>query len=290
MGLGYQRRDLEVIDYQIFSVSPPNSKRHYLLRGPQPNFVIDRKIISNHYFADVGAAFSFGCYVPNPYGRIVQERIGIPTLNLGISGAGPLHFLLNPDLIKLINQSRFAVINVMSGRSESNHLFDSRGKEMYRRRSNGEAIAASNAYQELLDDKDLLKAIVRETRQNWVDNYSRLLTEIKVPKILFWFSTRKPKYKERHNDIHSLFGAFPQLVNSDMVKKITNFSDLYGECITSSGLPQKLYSRFTNGPIHIQGRKDLGNVQRQYNRYYASPEMHAKAAETLVPLIRKLGF
>ncbi len=285
MGIGYQRRDLEVVDYQLYPLKFPEKDRVFVARGPQP-----KQLVKDHYFTCVGAAFTFGCYCEKPYGTLLQDKLGLPTLNLGFAGAGPYFFIKNQEFfIDLINQSRFAVILIMSGRSESNSVFDSGGLEMLTRISDGKKIGAEPAYRELLDsfDQSKVKKIICETRNNWVNNYCDLLKKITVPKILFWLSVRTPDYIESYENVRALFGEFPQLVNRDMIDKIRGDADEYVECISTRGMPQLLISRFTGKPVSVQARQDLGGHTRQHNSYYASPEMHEDAANVLEAVCRE---
>jgi Domain of unknown function (DUF6473) len=274
---GYQTRDYEVIDYEVFVLPDVTSP----VRGPAPE-----TLTTGEYFACLGAAQTFGCNCKQPFPSLLADRLGVPTLNLGFAGVGPRFFVQRePPLVKYANHGRFAIVQVMSGRSEDNSLFDSRGIEQLRRRSNGQRIAAVDAYSELLANEsvDRMKAIVEETRENWVESYSKLLAAIEVPTILLWFSQRSPEYEESYADVWGMFGKFPQLVNRSMVERIRELSDGYVECVSSRGWPQRLISRFTGEPVSI----DLGGTWTEYDRYYPSPEMHEDAAAALMEACRK---
>jgi len=301
---GCERRDEEIVDYQLYCLENTG----LWLRGPRP-----QNLAKGDFFVSIGAAQTFGCFCTKPYPTLLQERLKIQALNLGIGGAGPYFFLNNSSLLEYINNAKFAVIQVMSGRSESNSLFDSDGLEFLTRRSDGVRIGAATAYKELLDEnvrwwkiangkreyrrvialigQRNVKKIIAETRQNWVENFKRLLTEIKVPKILFWFSKRKTAFKEKYTYVYALFGEFPQLVESNMIREIRNSSDEYIECISVRGSPQLLISRFTGKPTAVDpaaARKDLGHGDKwTHNSYYPSPEMHQDAANILTPVCLK---
>lgn len=288
MGIGYQRRDLEIVDYQLYPLKISGKihgkDRIFIARGPEP-----KALIQDHYFTCIGAAFTFGCYCEKPYGTLLQDKLGLPTLNLGFAGAGPYFFLKNQEFFSdLINQSRFAIILIMSGRSESNSIFNSGGLEMLTRISDGQKFGAEPAYRELIAhyDQNKVQEIIDETRKNWVRNYCTLLKKITVPKILFWLSVRPPEYDESYEDVNSLFGQFPQLVNRDMIEGIRGEADAYVECISNRGLPQLLISRFTGKPVSVQTRADLGGHTRRHNNYYASPEMHEDGANALESVCR----
>ncbi|AFY76541.1 hypothetical protein Ple7327_1131 [Pleurocapsa sp. PCC 7327] len=284
----YQDRDWEIIDYQGFYL-PNVAEKSF--RGPKPEILEE-----GQYFVCLGAAQTFGCFCEKPYPTLLQEKLNIPTLNMGQAGAGPYCFLEDKSLLEYINKAKFAIIQVMSGRSESNSLFDSGGREYLTRLSDGVKIGADLAYKELIEqyDQNYVKKIVSETRANWVNNYQKLLQQIKVPKILFWFSTREPFYIEKYTNINTLFGRFPQLVNSKMVEQIKKYSDEYVKCITARGMPQLLISRFTGKPTSIDsGREDLRNLygsKHMFNKYYPSPEMQIDAAKALEKVCKKYLF
>ena len=284
MGIGYQKRDLEICDYQLYGLKTP--KRVFILRGPKP--IIEE----NNYICCVGSAFTFGCLCEKPYPAVLQECLSIKTLNLAIAGVGPKFFLRpeNSGLLEKINQSKLAIVLVMSGRSDSNSIFDnSKGLEKFIRISDNKIIAASNAYEELLktESPEYVRQIVNETRQNYINNYKKLLNQIRVPKILFWFSSRPPQYQEEYDNLRSLFGGFPELVNLEMINELKKYANHYVECISSRGKPHKLINRFTGNPTSITGREDLGSKKRAMNTRYPSPEMHLHAAEILEPVCQK---
>lgn len=280
--MGYQERDWEIVDYQLYNL------QGMTFRGPKPNLLEEKK-----YFSCLGAAQTFGCFCDRPYPKILEEKINFQSLNLGFAGAGPDYFIQRPALIELINNGRFAIIQVMSGRSESNSLFYSGGQEYLTRRSDGIKIGAGQAYQQLLKKypQDYVHQIVEETRQNWIMNYQKLLQLISIPKILFWFSVRNPYYQEKYDNVHRLFSHFPQLVNYSMIQRIKQYSDAYVESISRRGFPQLLISRFTHKPTYIDlaaARKDLEDCKKHlFNNYYPSPEMQIDAANSLEKVCKK---
>jgi uncharacterized repeat protein (TIGR01451 family) len=151
---------------------------------------------------------------------------------------------------------------------------------------------ANAAYDKLLAERtrDEVMAIVTETRVNYVDQFKQLLSKITVPKILFWYSNRKPAYTEGFENANALYCGmpskvpFPELVNQEMIDALTGEADEYVECITERGKPHKLVSRFTGLPVTIS---DRGRVISE-NVHYPSPEMHQDAALLLEPVCRKL--
>jgi len=282
MGLLYQKRDWEVVDYEGYFLLP-----HFYARGPRP-----LRLIPYQYFACIGAAQTFGCFCTQPYPALLQAKIGLPSLNLGRAGAGPHFFVNHLPLLQKVNEARFVIVQVMSGRSEDNSLFESGGLEWLTRRSDGEQLGAELAYRQLLDNysPQYVNEVIAETRANWIASYQRLLLEIKRPKVLFWFSQRGPRYTEALTSVHSLFGRFPQLVNAAMIESIKPFCDRYIECVSNRGMPQTLRSRFTGAPTVVDyARKNEAPRGSQINSYYPSPEMQADAAESLLGACRDLA-
>lgn len=294
---GYQDRDIEIIDYKMYSFG--NTGLYF--RGPE-----NHTMTPDNYFVCIGAAQTFGCFCEKPYPLILQDELRLSALNLGYGGAGP-SFFLQDELIRSVNQAKFAVVQVMSGRSESNSLFDSGGLEYLTKRSDGAKIGASAAYREFMEGyyvwrrapfskafarrvvkwyyRPKMRRLVDETRQNWIESYKELLSKIKVPKILLWFSKREPYYKDKYGDLSEIFNEFPQLVNLKMIQSIKPLCDDYIECVSKRGSPQPLISRFSGQPTTVDpasDRKDLGGKIWKHNLYYPSSEMNEDAAQEII--------
>jgi hypothetical protein len=280
----YAAPDREVVDYQMYcldtDVRDRQSGAPLLLRGPRP-----RTLNAGEYFACLGAAQTFGRFCATPFPTILEAALGLPAINFGRGGAGP-SFFLDDKLLDYVNNARFAIVQVMAGRSESNSLFESKGLGHYRRRSNGADIDCDRAFSELLATRDIddVRAVVAETRENWIVNTIALLQAIRVPKVLFWFSERRPAYRESYDDVYALFGRFPQLVNDEMVKCVRRHADDYVECVSTNGRPHMLFSRVSGQPTTIT---DPWGGTWEKNWYYPSPVMHAEAARALTTVCRR---
>lgn len=282
VNLSYQKIHLEIVDYHLDTIKPHGTDITYLIRGDKP-----ASLEANQYFVSLGSAFTFGTFCQKPHGSILAEKLALPHLNLGFAGVGPYYFIKHHQLIEqYVNKAQFAVILVMSGRSESNALFASGGLESFVRKTDGNYVTSEQGYRWLMQnyDPDYVQEIVAETRNNWVKNYQQMLSMIKVPKILLWLSKRSPNYQENYQNLRTLFANFPQLVNSQMISEIKGYADEYVECISKRGSPQLLINRFLETPIEIKTRD--GRV-KTHNDYYASPEMQFDAAEVLEPVSRK---
>lgn len=283
---GYQKRDRKVIDYQLYR----DKQTGLWLRGPRHD-----RLIKGKYFICLGAAQTFGCFCEKPYPSLLEEKLGIPVLNFGYGGAGPSFFLNQTGIWDRIRNAACVIVQVMSGRSESNSVFESGGLEFLKRRSDGKRMGARQAYRRLLNSlllfrRKRLQNILLETRINWMRNTIALLRKIEVPLIFLWFAMRQPEYKEQFITVGTLLGKFPHLVNKKMIDTIKPYADNYVSCVTQRGHPQRLISRTTGKGVKIQPgdlRKDLKGKYWSSNFYYPSPEMHEDAAESLIPVCRK---
>ena len=276
----YQDCDAHIIDYEIYQLPGIDG----VFRGPP--------IKSEEYVACVGAAQTFGRFVQTPFPRLISRTLGIDALNLGRGAAGPAFFLSNPRLMEYINRARIAIVQVLSGRSQSNSLFSIVGNGMHGiNLVDGRELSADQFYTWLMgQDAQLAQKIVAETRENYVLAMTQLLDAIKPPKILFWFSVRSPEYQEHLKlPLGRLWGEFPQFVNRAMLDQLRSRADAYVECISRRGLPQPLFDRSGN-PTSFKAFSSCPSkvVMRTENHYYPSPQMHEDAATLLIPCLQQV--
>jgi hypothetical protein len=277
---GYPALDAHIVDYEVFDLSPLSG-----LRGPKP------PLEPGSFFVCIGAAQTYGRFCQRPFPTILSEEFSLPVLNLGAAGAGPLLFLRRPELFEYINRARFAIVQVMSARGEDNSYFESLDFGILRRRSGGDPMLTWAAYQELVEteSEEVVRQVVAETRANFVRYHAELLAAIEVPTILFWFARRTADYSEGYSDARQLFGGFPQLVDAATMAQIKPQADAYVECVTSRGLPQPLFDRFTGERTTMQNTAtEFGGRELTHNFYYPSPEMHEDAAAALRKTARSI--
>jgi len=277
--LGYQDKDAHIIDYEVYQLSGVFG----FFRGP--------RVTSREYIACVGSAHTFGRFAPLPFPRLISGALGVETLNLGRGGVGPGLPLGNPALLEYINRARVVIIQVLSGRSQSNSLFRTiRDGMIGTNLADGRELSAPDFYSWLLGQgTDLAKKIVAETRENYVTAMTRMLDSIRPPKILFWFSVRAPEYQEQWElPVWRLWGEFPHMVNREMVDRMRAHTDRYVECISRRGLPQPLFGRDGKQASFKASLPTQGEIVRTENRYYPSPEMHEDGAAVLIPVCREL--
>jgi hypothetical protein len=286
---GYAAEDWNAIDYQMWrqnGAGPP-------MRGPQLDDLRHRS-----YIVALGAAQTFGRFCSHPYPALLSAKLGFPVLNLGFDGAGPKQFC-RPGLLQLINNAALVIVQVMSGRSLSNSVFEcpNDGGTLKRRdKPDSEPVFALTAWREWMNEIDakyatnqpekirVIRSLMLESRVRWVGEMAFLAEQITVPTVLFWFSRRPPDYQESYNHPEHVFGDFPQLIDGRTFRAALPLFDEACLSVSARGCPQPVFNRFTGEPHAISPHYRTPTE----NSYYPSPEMQQDAAADLYPVIARL--
>ena len=294
--LNYQERDHEIVDYQFYELPQAPGVQ---FRGPKID--LDNQ---HGYFTCIGAAQTVGIYIEKPYPSILAEEINLPALNLAVGASWPgFYSNKHPELLELVNQGQFLILQVMSARGESSSRFEATDTvEMMRNRSTGETITSVHAFEKILaEEPDYIDKYVDELRTNWIKSNLDLINKITVPIILFWYSRRKQEDQADYFSDEVTFkkmGEFPQFVDPNSINVVRDKCTGYAECLSTRNTGHPLVSRFTGKPVHVD-HSSMTNIKaiqgKQHNflaastnDYYPSPEMHQDAAGVLASEIRKL--
>lgn len=285
----YSQRDFEVVDYRFYEL-PGIPKVGF--RGPAlPPEVLD----SGQYFTVFGAAQSLGVYVEKPYPDLLAERIGLPALNLSLGGINPGYFADNEVLLNLANGGRFVVLQVMTARTEPNDRIEPIGISMVRDLKTGQTDIPEAVWARALeDDRDNLPGYIAQNLASWHAAYARLLSRLKVPVILFYFSYKPDGERIDYaaSNWEAFYGSFPQFVGIDDVRTVANNCTAYAECRSQRELGHLILSRFTGKPVEIDFSVLHSSASGKFarNHYYPSPQMHEDAVPPLEAAIRRLGL
>lgn len=276
MGRFFQDLDYPHFDYHLGRL---DQLPGWEFRGPVPD-------VTEPFFVCIGASQMFGRFCQDPHAQQLSRAIGLPVLNLGLSGSGPGVFI-DEGFLAVINRARFAIVQVMSARCESNADFEGSksggATGILRRDGTSISFDAYMADKLANSSRDSVARAVEELRASWVSHYRDLLNAIKVPKVLHWFSTTTPRRSDDHSTWWKLLGPFPQLVNRRMVDQIIPFADSYVQTVVNLGLPQALWP--ASGAVDGTELHD----GRLLNNYYPSPQMHDAAARDLLGVSMALG-
>lgn len=277
----YQTRDWDVVDYEMYTIPGMG----YTLRGPQVSPGTSR------YASIIGAGQSFGVLVRDPYAHMLARDLSMEVMNLSVGGSAPALYLNNPAAIEACNGSSLCIIQILSGRSSHSTYFESRdGKNMLRPRgSKLPFVPGDTAYEAMFAAEPPIvpQIVIGEVRANWTKEMLQLMSLIKVPKILLWFSERSPDaLPESFTTYREAAGKFPHFITRQMIDDIRDYADDYVEVVSSRGMPNQLTNRFTGEPARVL----LGDRAKpsSEDRYYPSPEMHEDAYAALKDPVRRL--
>lgn len=177
-----------------------------LFRGP-------KRRTDGAFLAYLGGAETYGRFVAHPYPAILEERLGLPAVNLGWANAGVDAFLGDPDLLQITGQARAVVIRLPGAQNMSNRFY------AVHPRRNDRFLQASSLLQTVYREVDFTEfhftrhlltalrdrsadrfAMLREElQQAWVARMGQLLDRIPVPVLLLWFAARPPEEAEEED-------------------------------------------------------------------------------------------
>lgn len=283
----YSPRDHHIVDYALEYIAEAPGIG---LRGPIPP-------PDAPFFSCIGSAQTLGVLVEQPYPALLETQIGLPAFNLGLGAIAPGAFLRMPKLLARASLGRFAIIQVMTARSEPNDRFERTSHiEMMRDRRTGEVLPPLAAWDRIArDEPDRLADYAAQSRANWIESYRRLRAALPIPALLFWFAPTAPGNGTIASGASAaaLLGTFPQLVTADMLDHIRPLFEGFATCTSTRNQGHALIDRSTGQPTEIDYRKLVGlgfTTRETHNHTYPSPEMHADAAVALMPAIEALGY
>lgn len=284
MGIGYQRTDRKVIDYDLWFI---NNGRH-ALRGPRVDYE------SSDYICFIGAAQTFGRFVKHPFPYQVGRTLGKKCLNLGFSGAGPEYYLRQEMLMRAIEGASVLVVQSMSARSVSAGVFRAGANNgvltFLEGPRKGEEMLAQKAYQILRDEygQKAYDIQVAQAREEWVRLHEELLAKTNAQKYFLWLSEKKPEIKP--NAGKSAVGTFPHFVTSEMVERVSRMCDGFIDGTFVEMEPQPLVNDKSAKLEEVFAKEDFParpDSLRSLNVYYSSPKMHDFASSQIIKRLLK---
>lgn len=281
----YVKTDTKLIEY------PTYYYKKMEFRGEEPN-------LNKEFIACLGSAHTFGRYIERPFPDLLQDNLNMQVLNLGRPAGQPYLCCTENNLLDLVNKSKLCIIQVFSARFSNNSEVRYIGHNHFE--YNGTEIPTMEYWKGKLSKyNNNAEKMIQESIETYIKDMKELFDKIKVPKILFWFSKRKPgslfdpkqKHKSKSN---KFYGSFPQLVDNNTILKLKDYVDAYVEVCSSKGLPSKFIKdgkpvelTYTFRERYIKTDK-LANQPKTINSYYPSQEMHGLAASKLLPVCREL--
>ncbi|KAA9007125.1 DUF6473 family protein [Histidinibacterium aquaticum] len=170
-----------------------------VFRGPHPP-------VDGRHVAFVGGTETFGKFLPRPYPALVQERYGLPCVNLGIANASIGAHLGDNAVVTACREARIMVIEVTGAHNLSNRFYT------VHPRRNDRFVRATEFLRELYCEVDFADfvftkhmlmvlhatcphrfAIVRgELQRIWCVRMREFLAQMPVAPLLLWFAGHSP--------------------------------------------------------------------------------------------------
>lgn len=247
------------------------------------------------YVVCVGSAATFGRLVARPFPTLLQDRMGIPVINLGVGGARPGIFLEDDALMRLIRGAACVVIEAMSARGYATELFvPNHDYTNMGRPPTLEPGTSGNAGSEFVDtvyrrplldgDTVRLDAARMICRSAYVHDMKRLARLAAGRGVLLYFSRRSPELtpEVRAGGFEAWAGTFPHHVDRRLLDLLAPLFGGVVSVVSTAGSPELILDRETGGPLPLFPRMPRPHE----NFYYPSTEMHALAADALEPAVR----
>ena len=168
-------------------------------RGP-------KRSLTNEYVAFIGGTETYGKFVSRPFAQAVEAATGVACVNLGQPNAGIDVMLGDPGLTRIASGAAAVVLQVPCAANLSNPFYkvhSRRNDRFLRAEPPLRALFAEVDFTEFSFTRHMLMHLrtasperFGQVRQGLADAWGagmrRLITEIRTPVILLWFSERGP--------------------------------------------------------------------------------------------------
>ncbi|APE45237.1 hypothetical protein BOO69_01795 [Sulfitobacter alexandrii] len=170
-----------------------------MFRGPQRD-------LAEPYIAFLGGTRTYGKFIEMPFPALVEQRIGMPCVNLGQPNAGIDAFVHDRFVTEAAARAEKVVLQVMGAQNMSNRFYT------VHPRRNDRFVAPSKLLQAIFPEVDFadfhftghllqrlekvsperFAAVRTELQRAWVARMKLLLGQIGKPCLLLWVSDRRP--------------------------------------------------------------------------------------------------
>ena len=184
-------RTKAAIDYQTcrYDGSP------MVFRGPL-------RSLKGDYVAVIGGSETFGKFVPRPFTDLVEARLNLPVVNLGVMQAGPQFFLEDRGVTDIASGARLTVLQIMGAQNMSNRFYSVHPRRNDRFLTGSEGLQAlfpdvdftefnfTGHLVSALEDRDqtAFASLVSELKVAWVERMRHLVSLIDGECLLLWMS------------------------------------------------------------------------------------------------------
>lgn len=259
----------DTINYHLYKIDGIP----FEIRGPKPD------LAPKKYFVCLGSGQTLGVFCEDPFPNKLSKELGIPVLNLSKKDGDLSDFLECPKCIDLLNNSLFVVVQIMGAKAEKNKWFD-RNKEHL-----GSPAKIRKGWKKIINElsKEEIGLLLKETKDAWIKDYKELASEIKVPKILFYFSKKRLSPFENFSaeSIKDIYRGFPRMVDKDMVFSVKDCFNGYAKTIVPEDLIKQPVKE-DKDPLNQNKAEGFNDI------YYLSQQAHNLAVDNLKPICKKI--
>ncbi len=217
--MAYERPGTDPIDYNQCRYG--HSK--LLFRGP-------KRDTKSKYYAFIGGSETYGKYVEKPFVDLLQEATGQVCVNFGAVNAGVDAFANDPSVIDICGHAKKTIVQVMGAQNMSNRFYSvhpRRNDRFLKASALMETVYREIDFTEFSFTRHLLStievvtpdkfpAMVTELQEAWVARMTKLLQDIKSPKVLLWVADHEPREAWSGPGL----GSDPLFVTRDMIARI----------------------------------------------------------------------
>jgi uncharacterized protein DUF6473 len=211
------------LDYCLYRFGKSQS----LFRGPKPD-------LSRPYCVFLGSSESFGKFVPQPFSRLLQRKLGLVCANFASHNAGVGFYLNEPCVVLASHEARLTVLAVTGAQNLSNRFYS------VHPRRNDRLVNVSGFLRtlfpgldtcdihftrhllEVLADMDAMRfdIVVQELKIAWLARMKTLLTRISGRTVLLWMADQTPPDPTNMGP-RSLASGDPLFVDQAMIDEIS---------------------------------------------------------------------
>lgn len=219
--MAYERPGTGPIDYHQCRYG--HSKM--LFRGP-------KRDTKSKYYAFLGGSEIYGKYVQVPFVDRVQEATGLTCVNFGAINAGIDAFSNDGCVLDICSGARKTVIQIMGAQNMSNRFYSvhpRRNDRFLKPSALMQTVYREIDFSEFAFTKHLLstievvtpdkfRSIVHELQEAWVARMTKMMQDIKCPKVLLWISDQPPPTEWAGPGL----GSDPLFVTQDMIERVSS--------------------------------------------------------------------
>ncbi len=251
--------------------------------GCRLNFRGPMVSMTEPYIAVLGGTEVFGRFVKHPFPELVQEWLGLPVANFGVSQAGLSLFSEEPWLLDAGSRSDITVLQVLGAQNMSNRLYSVHSRrndrflsvspalrEMYPDVDFTEIHFTGHLLETLSTDEAMFASLVKELKWAWVQRMRRVISMLKGDVILLWMSDRSSDEGGASRE-----SCEPLFIDRGMLEALSNEVSGTVEIVTETN-PEKLNEMV------------IGSDETGAALCLPGPQDHIRAAEAIALEIAKI--